>query len=436
MNKAINSTQMMRLSFMLFSLFFGAGNLLFPPFMGQIAGDKMPVAIIGFLITTVVVSVMAVIVIVKFNGMNMLAAKVNDKFSLVYSILICLCIGPCLAIPRAASVPFEMAVAPYLPESAPLGICRLIYSLVFFVVAAWLALNPSKLMERISKYMTPTLLILIAFMFVNFLFRGDVSIIGAQRAYAEGAFFAGFVEGYQTLDAVAGLNYGMVIAINLWSLGVKEEKQVMRYTIRAGVYAGCILAAVYLMFSYMGMCSSGVYPVQENGAWLLRHIVYQLFGDAGAILLAAIFTVACLSVCIGLLTSIGQFFADLFKKVSYRNLVLGMAIFSFVVCNQGLTTILTFSVPILNAIYPMSILLIIFGMFDEKLRRFSMIYPITILSVGVISVIHCLEGYGLSLGIISSLLNQLPLYDMGFGWIWIAAVAIVVSVILGDRKKS
>ena len=426
---------MMRLSFMLFSLFFGAGNLLFTPYMGQHAGEKMPAALIGFLITTVVLSVMATIVIVKFNGMDNLSARVNKKFSFIYSILICLSIGPCLAIPRAASVPFEMAVAPYLPEAAPLGICRVIYSLFFFVVATWLALNPSKLMERISKYMTPTLLLLIGFVFVNFLFRGAVNVDVARAVYTEGAFFAGFVEGYQTLDMVAGLNYGLVIAINLKNLGVKKEKDIMHYSIRACIYAGLILAAVYLMLSYMGMCSSGIYPLQDNGAWILRAIVQQLFGNIGAIILAGIFTVACLSVCIGLLTSIGQFFEDLFKKFTYKQLVLGMAIFSFVICNQGLTTILNISVPILNAIYPMSIVLVIFGMVDEKLKRFPLIYPVTVLSVGVISVIHGAEGYGLTLGVISRLLHQLPLYDMGFGWIWVAAVAIVVAVVIGDRKK-
>ena len=290
-------------------------------------------------------------------------------------------------------------------------------------------------MDRISKYMTPTLLILIGFVFINFLFRGAVNVDVARAVYTEGAFFAGFVEGYQTLDMVAGLNYGLVIAINLKNLGVKKEKDIMHYSIRACIYAGLILAAVYLMLSYMGMCSSGIYPLQDNGAWILRAIVQQLFGNIGAIILAGIFTVACLSVCIGLLTSIGQFFEDLFKKFTYKQLVLGMAIFSFVICNQGLTTILNISVPILNAIYPMSIVLVIFGMVDEKLKRFPLIYPVTVLSVGVISVIHGAEGYGLTLGVISRLLHQLPLYDMGFGWIWVAAVAIVVAVVIGDRKK-
>ena len=191
----MNRHQMVKISFMLFSLFFGAGNLIFPPFLGQNAADRTPMALLGFLLTAVVLPVLGVIVISQFGGLEKLGAKVSPKFALLFSLMIYLSIGPGLGIPRAASVPFEMAVAPYLPESANLPVYMLLYSLVFFCIACWLSLNPSKMLNRFGNFLTPSLLVLILFLFVSFLFRGQTNVGQAQDAYAQGTFLKGFVEG-------------------------------------------------------------------------------------------------------------------------------------------------------------------------------------------------------------------------------------------------
>jgi LIVCS family branched-chain amino acid:cation transporter len=159
--------QMVTVSFMLFSLFFGAGNLIFPPFLGQNAAHNTLPAILGFLITAVLLPVLGVVVVAQSEGLDKLGARVNGKFAIVFTVLIYLSIGPGLGIPRAASVPFEMAVAPYLPEGTSLSLFMLVYSLVFFAIAAWLAFNPSKLVDRIGRFLTPTLLTLIVFLFIS-----------------------------------------------------------------------------------------------------------------------------------------------------------------------------------------------------------------------------------------------------------------------------
>ena len=341
--------EMLLISFMLFSLFFGAGNLIFPPFLGQSAASSSMSALAGFLITAVVLPVLGVIVVAQFDGLDLLAKKAGKTFALIFTILIYVSIGPGLGIPRAASVPFEMAVAPYLPEGANLTLFMILYSLVFFVIATWLALNPSKLVQRIGNYLTPSLLILIVFLFVSFVVKGEKSVAEPLAAYQSGAFLTGFSEGYQTMDTIAALNFGLVIATTLTTFGLKEKKSVLKHTVIAGIAAGTILASVYVMLTLMGMFSSGVYPIQDNGAWTLRCIVYQLFGNPGAILLAAIFTLACLTTCVGLITSISQFFSTLWKKVSYRTWVFVIVVFSFLICNLGLNQILSISIPILNA---------------------------------------------------------------------------------------
>ena len=423
------------ISFMLFSLFFGAGNLIFPPFLGQNAGSHTLPAIIGFLATAVILPVLGVIVVARFDGLDLLARQVSGGFSRVFTLLIYLSIGPGLGIPRAASVPFEMAVAPYLPQDANTTIWMAAYSFVFFAIALWLCMNPGKLVARIGTFLTPSLLTLLCLLFFCFLFRGEVSIAQPQTAYEAMPFLQGFTEGYQTMDTIAALNFGLVIATTLRSFGLKEKKDTIRHTLMAGIFAGLILATVYLMLTYMGMCSSGVYAVQENGAWTLRCIVSQVFGDWGAILLAAIFTLACLTTCVGLINSISQYFSTLTKKVSYRQWVLIIVGFSFVICNLGLNAILSISIPVLNAIYPVSILLIVLGLSHKLWQSNTLAYPLTVAGVGCVSVLYAMDTAGVPLGILGNILRKLPLYGMGFGWVCVAVAMLAVSLILGRRTK-
>ena len=422
--------KMLLISFMLFSLFFGAGNLIFPPFLGQNAGSQTIPALIGFLITAVLLPVLGVIVVAQFDGLNRLAQNVGNKFSILFTLLIYLSIGPGLGIPRAASVPFEMAVAPYLPADTNLTLWLIGYSLIFFLIALWLCLNPGKLVSRIGSFLTPSLLTLLCFLFFAFLFRGENIVAAPQSAYTDTPFLQGFADGYQTMDTIAALNFGLVIATTLGSWGLSEKREVIRHTVLAGIFAGSILALVYGILTYMGMCSSGVYPIQENGAWTLRCIVYQIFGNPGAILLAAIFTLACLTTCVGLINSISQYFSTFFKKLSYRQWVFIIVFISFLICNLGLNAILNISIPVLNAIYPISIVLILLGLSHKWWKRNPYVYPLTISATGCVSVIYALETAGIPLGFFSDLLHKLPLYSMGFCWVCIAVIAILVSILI------
>lgn len=432
---SINKRQMMKISFLLFSIFFGAGNLIFPPFLGQCAGSAMVPALAGFLVTAVVLPVLGVIVIAKFGGLDKLSSRVGPRFAIFFSILIYLSLGPGLAIPRAASVPFEMAVAPYLPETASLTFWRIAYSLVFFAISLWLCLTPSKLLDRFGYVLTPALLLLILVLSVSFLVNGQVAVAAPQPEYATGGVMKGFIDGYQTMDAIAGLNFGLVVSTTLMSMGVTDTDGIVRHTRRVGLWVGIMLGLVYVMLAYLGMASSGVYSIEGNGAWTLRCIVKQLYGEAGGIVIASIFTLACLTTCVGLTNSISQFFNQLFPKVSYRAFVFIITVFSFLVCNQGLNTILSISVPILNAIYPASILLILMGLTDRYWQGNRLIYPLTIALVGFVSVVYALFDMGLELGFITAVCSWLPGFEGGFGWVSVAAVSMIVSLIFGKKAR-
>ena len=423
-------------SVMLFALFFGAGNLIFPPFLGQNAGSNTLTAMVGFLATAVILPVLGVVVVARFDGLDKLGQQVGKRFSLVFTLLIYLSIGPGLGIPRAASVPFEMAVAPYLPQGANLKLWMAVYSLVFFLVALWLCLNPGKLVNRIGRGLTPAMLSLLVLLFVCFLFRGQTQVAQPRESYAAAPLLKGFTEGYNTMDTIAALNFGLVISTTLASFGLGEKGERMRYTVLAGLLAGTILALVYAMLSYMGMCSSGVYELQENGAWTLRCIVYQVFGGTGAVLLAAIFTLACLTTCVGLINSISQYFSVLFASVSYRTWVYVITFFSLLVCNLGLNMILSISVPVLNAIYPVSIVLILLGLSHGLWKQNRFVYPMTVLGTGAVSVLYALGDAGVPLGGLGVLLHRLPLYKMGFGWLGVAAGMLVLSLLAGAFSKA
>ena len=431
----LNKRNLLLVSFLLFSLFFGAGNLIFPPYLGQSAGSRTGAATVGFLMTAVLLPVMGVVAVARFDGLDRLAGQVGRRFALVFTVLIYLSIGPGLGIPRAASVPFEMAVAPYLPAGANTALWMAVYSLVFFLAALWLCMTPSKLVGRIGHVLTPTLLALLVFLFVSFLLRGEVAVAAPQPAYAAAPLLKGFAEGYQTMDAIAALNFGLVIAATLGGFGLTEKRDVLRWTVRAGLLAGGILAAVYLMLAYMGRCSSGVYALQENGAWTLRCIVSQLFGAPGAVLLAAIFTLACLTTCVGLIHSIAQYFSVLFARVPYRGWVLAITGVSFLTCNLGLSAILRISVPILNAIYPAAIVLILLGLSHGLWQGRRLVYPLTVAAAAVTGVVHALDQAGLALGPVTALFRRLPLYAEGFGWAPAAAAALLLGVAVGRRAR-
>jgi LIVCS family branched-chain amino acid:cation transporter len=393
------------------------------------SGTNMVWAIIGFLVTAVILPVVGLIVVGKFGGLNELASKVGKIFSLIFTILIYICLGPGIAIPRAGSVPYEMSVAPYMPEGTSNMWWMLLYTFIFFLIVIWMCLYPGKLVKIIGAILTPALLILVVSMFIAFLFKCEKIVAAPSENYQNMSFLQGFIEGYQTMDTLASLNFGLVISLTLRSYGVEDDKGIVKNTIYTGIISGSILAAVYLMLSLMGALSSGYYPSASNGAEILRLLAYDLFGDFGAILIAAIFALACLTTCVGLVNSISEFFADLVKKIPYKIWVIIVAVISLVICNFGLNVILQFSVPILNALYPVAIVLILLGLFDRFYKNNRFVYKLCIFATFIISTIFAIDGV-FDLGGFSTFLSYIPLYKEGFAWVIFAPIMFVIGILL------
>ncbi|MDU5111767.1 MAG: branched-chain amino acid transport system II carrier protein [Clostridium sp.] len=433
--KNLSKKDLLLIGLMLFSLFFGAGNLIFPPFMGEAAGEKTWIVLLGFYVTAVGFPVLGVIAVAKSGGLTNLAKRVNPIFATIFTILIYLSIGPGLGIPRAGSLPFEMAVAPYLPESFSLKLALFIYTLIFFAIAYWLSMSPGKLVDRMGKILTPTLLFLILIMVIGSFIKPLGGYGVAVNGYEVSSFFKGFIDGYLTMDTIAALNFGIVIALAIRSKGVSDDRAVVSLSIKAGLIAGVLLAIIYGMLAHLGATSGGRFGVMENGAQTLTNITMYIFGKPGAVLLASIFTLACLTTSVGLITSCSQYFSTFTSKISYENWVRILTVFSMLVANMGLTKILSISVPILNAIYPIAIMLIVLSMFDFIFKSNKYIYGLTILFTGVVSIIDAMGQSGLAKDSLLKIISYFPLYNEGLAWIVPAILGIVIGLAIKILKE-
>jgi LIVCS family branched-chain amino acid:cation transporter len=428
----MDNRKLLFVSLMIFSMFFGAGNLIFPPQLGQLSGTNMFTSMGGFLISAVGLPILAIVVVAKAGGLHILANRVHPKFAFAFTVLIYLSIGPFLGIPRAASLAFEMGISPFLSNTVNASSLPLfIYTLVYFGIAYWLCMTPSKLVDRFGKVLTPTLLVLIASIFVCSLFKPIGEFTAPIGDYAEFPLLKGFLEGYMTMDAIAALNFGIVISIALKEMGVTEEKTLVSKTIKAGALAGLLLAIIYVMLAYLGATSQTRFGVTENGAQTLTNVVFYLFGQKGSVLLGVIFSLACLTTSVGLITSCSKYFEKLIPKISYRTLVTILCVSSMIFANVGLTQILKFSVPVLTAIYPMAIVLMVLALFDNFFKGNSYVYLFTMICTSFVSILEALGQFGLKINI----LNSLPLYSKGLGWIIPAAVGAIAGFIYGNLRN-
>lgn len=426
--KKLSTSQFLQVSIMLFGLFFGAGNLIFPPLLGNQAGSATYISLLAFCVTAVIFPVLGSIVVGKTNGLNNLAARVGPAFSLVFTTAIYLSIGPGLGIPRAGSVPFEMAIAPYIPDTMSLSFARFLYTLVFFAVALAICLKPNKLVRRVGKFLTPTLLILITIMFVKVITMSK-NIATPTGDYLRAPLTKSFLAGYDTMDAVAALNFGFVIAMAIKRFGVTDEKEISKYEIKAGLLAGLVLFVVYAMLASIGMIGSARFPGLANGAQVLSESVKLVLGNFGLVLLASIFSLACLTTCVGLITSGGEYFEKLFNhKLSYRGWVFVWTLFSFIMANFGLNKLLEFSVPVLQIIYPVALVLIVMGISHDYVNYPREAYLTSALVSVALPLVEVLnKTFKVNILVLTDLVKSLPLYEEGLSWLLPTMVVLVLT---------
>lgn len=417
----------------LFSMFFGAGNLIFPPFLAYRAGAATWPAMAGFCISAIGFPVLGVVAVAKAGGLQNLSGRVNGWFAQIFVLLAYLSIGPGLAIPRTSVTSFEMAVLPFAGEDAPLKLYQMIYSVVFFTVAVLVALKPEKLSDRLGKIMTPVLLILIGTVFVGCILRPDQHYGTTQALYGGNAPIQGFLDGYQTMDAIAALNFGFIIALNIRAKGVEDERLIVGETVHAGWIAGILLLIVYCVLAHVGGVAGSCVEGATNGARTLTGMVGLLFGPVGNSILAVIFVIACLNTCIGLLTSCSDYFHKLVPRCSYRFWLLFFAIGSLIVANANLDAILAVSVPVLGAIYPACILLILFGICHKWLEKVPTVYPVSVLLTSFVAILFAVKPW--LPAAFTQVLDGMPLAKQGLPWLLPAVLGILLGAAMDLCRK-
>ena len=402
----LHGKKLLLVGFTLFSMFFGAGNLIFPPHLGAQAGTNFWPAFAGFVLSAIGLPVLAVVAVARTDGLPALAGRVHPRFAQVFTLLVYLSIGPCLAIPRTASTSFEMFV-PLLGSGRQL---QLIYSILFFAAAFLVALRPEKLTERLGRVLCPTLIFLIVVLFAGCVIHPVAAGYGIPAAdYAALPAAQGILDGYQTMDTLAALNFGAVIALNIQAQGVTESKAVEQGTIRAGFLAGGLLLVIYAMLGHLGALTGAAFPGCATGAEVLSALATSLFGRTGTVLLAGIFLIACFNTCVGLISGVSQYFHTLLPRISYAAIAGFFAAASMLISNLGLAGIIRLSTPVLNAIYPVAIVLILLSFLPARFQH-RRIYAACIALTAVQSILAAIPAT-------ASFANALPLGSLGFGWV-------------------
>lgn len=422
---------------MLFALFLGAGNIIFPPLLGQMAGDELFIAMIGFLITGVGLPLIAVLAIANAGGgLETIASRVNPYFGIAFTMIVYMAIGPFFGIPRTATVSYEIGVIPFLPDSIsgsnwPLAL----FTIVFFIITVVLALNPAKLVDRIGKVLTPVLFLVIGALAVKSIVSPIGDIGQAQDEFAAQPFFRSFVEGYLTMDVIAALVFGIVVINALKAEGVTESRAVMKAMVFAGLVAATGLALVYVSLGYIGATSVDVIGLQDNGGAVLALASTVLYGPYGTMILAMTIIFACLTTSIGLVSACAQYFEHVFPRNSYKTYVFIFAGFSAIIANVGLTQLISISIPVLLAIYPLAIVLMLMSFIDKSFGRKPIVYILALLATAFVSIFDGLKGAGIDIKPVNDVLAYLPLYEQQIGWLVPAIVGALVGVILSPLFK-
>jgi len=421
-------------SLMLFAMFFGAGNMIFPPTLGAAAGENMGLAMFGFVMGDAGLAVLAIAAVtVVGSSLGRFGEIVGKKFALVFAMTIYLLIGPMFALPRTGSVAFEFAVAPFL-KGGSATIPLLIFTLVFFGATYFLSRNPYRVVTIVGKILTPMLLVAIALIFVSTIFQPYGSVGSATGAYAENAFFAGFLEGYNALDCPAGLAFAMIVINAIRNYGVHDTRQVAKYTVISGIIAGVLLAIVYYALAYLGALSVTLGSF-ENGGQLLTAVAQTTLGRFGVLILGITVMLACLTTAIGLVTSFSEYIEEEFPRFSYRSVAIVTTIFSFAIANVGLNTLISISLPIFVLIYPVTIVLIVLAFFKNIIGERRGVYWMSLAFAFAVSVVESLESLGISMGIAGVWIEMLPWHSIGIGWIVPALIGCIIGWFLPIGRR-
>ncbi|HEM4672642.1 TPA: branched-chain amino acid transport system II carrier protein [Streptococcus suis] len=428
---------------LLFGMFFGAGNLIFPPALGVLSGENFWPAILGFVVSGVGIAVIALIVgtLNPKGYVHEISRKISPTFATIYLVALYLAIGPFFAIPRTATTSFEIGIAPLLGD-ANLGLWLFGFTALYFVAAYLIALNPSQILNSIGRILTPVFAILIVILVVLGIVKyGSTNPLPAADAYSAGrAFGTGFIEGYNTLDALASIAFSVVAVNTLKQLGFSSKKEYVSTIWSVGFVVALAFSALYVGLAFLG----NHFPVPADvlaskeihkGVYVLSQATQAIFGPSAQIFLAAMVIVTCFTTTVGLIVSSGEFFAERFSRFNYKVYATLFTLIGFGIANLGLSKIIAFSIPVLLILYPITICIILITIVNKFVPLSTYGMQLTVGVVTALSLVEVLAGQ-FNWTVVSKIISALPLAEQSLAWLLPALVGIVLSLFLPNKQES
>lgn len=406
------------IGFALFAMFFGAGNLIFPPYLGNEVGTQYIFAIIGFIITGVGLPLLAIIACTKGDGtFETMASKISPKFAIIFATLLFIAIGPMLGIPRTAATTYELTIHPIIPSISPL-----VWMFIYFGINLFFVFNQSSIIDTIGKFLTPSLLIILAIIII----KGIIFPIGnIESTGATSVLSTSLLEGYQTMDALAALLFAAIVSSSILAKGYKD-KDLVPMTVKAGIVAAIGLAFVYGGLTFIGAQTASLAPADVTKTGLLLIISKDILGNVGTIIIGIAMGLACLTTSIGLITAGSSFFEEVSKgKLPYKVNAVIISIISIVIGCLGVDNIIKISGPILNILYPVAITLIATTLLDKFITNVNSI-RLGVYTSLVFGLLSQIPGINLSF---------IPFANHGFAWLLPTVIAIGIGYIVFRNKK-
>ena len=447
MKEKLSISEYIYIASMLFGMFFGAGNLIFPVHMGQMAGRNVWPAVAGFCVTGVGIPLLAVAAlgISRSGGLFELGSRVSRPYSMFFTCMLYLTIGPFFAIPRCATTSFTVGLEQVLPQGGNAKLYLLVFSLIFFAAALFFSLRPGKILIWVGKLLNPGFLVFLGILVVAAMMNPGAAVgdVEAVEGYATQPFVTGFLEGYNTMDALAGLAFGIVVVQVIRGLGVSRAEDVATSTVLAGIFSCLLMAVIYVAVTLVGVQSRGILEISDNGGIAFAQIAQHYLGDAGLLILAATVTLACLKTSVGLITSCAEAFTGMFPKgPSYRQWAIIFSLMSFTFANFGLSNIIGYSIPVLMFLYPLACTLILLSLcgrlFDYDPAVYGWTTALTLAAALYDFVISLPSNIYDAVGgdaIKSFVTGWLPLSQIGLGWICPAILGFVIGMLVRAARK-
>ena len=417
---------MLVIGFALFSMFFGAGNVIFPPYLGLSSGPEWLVGFLSYFLADIGLAMLAMFAILRQGSPEGITSPLGRIPSTVLMCMIVLCIGPMLAIPRTAATTYETSLSPLVS-----GVSPVLFSALFFLLILLLCVRETAVVDIVGKILTPALLIGLLVLIVIGV-ANPIGPVGTQPL-VDNVSATGIEAGYQTMDVLAAIVFGYVILKSAREKGHKEPSAQLRVVSGASAVAGVGLLVVYLGLTYLGATTARFFDLTVNRTYLVVSIVRNLMGTWGILLFSIVVALACVTTAVGLVSASADFFSGLSRgRISYPAAVCAICVFSAVVSNFGLNEIIAIASPILSVVYPPTLVLIVLALFGPRIRQ-EWVVRLSALGALAVSLLDVLRTYT---AVEIPLLDALPFASLGFGWLLPAAVCGVAGMLISHRTAA